>query len=148
MDTWSADFDHPEQCTIECVTIDAGQGETFDYVMYRFMVSWRRLRPLWHKQWAYQRPERRSQRLMKSLIRRRGWTQFCNHPMPRYTIQATDATMRDAPTTAATMPDSVGDTETSASDENSDNSDTDDDSDSVSWGCYKDLDLCQDISQL
>ena len=68
--------------------------------------------------------------------------------MPRYTIQATDATMRDAHTTAATMPDSVGDTETSASDENSDNSDTDDDSDSVSWGCYKDLDLCQDISQL
>ena len=56
--------------------------------------------------------------------------------------------MRDAHTTAATMPDAVGDTETSASDENSDNSDTDDDSDSVSWGCYKDLDLCQDISQL
>ena len=72
--------------------------------------------------------------------------------MPRYTIQATDATMRDAHTTATTMPESVGDTETSASDENSDNSDastdSDDDSDSVSWGCYKDLDLCQDISQL
>ena len=26
-------FDHAEQCTIECVTIDAVQGETFDYVI-------------------------------------------------------------------------------------------------------------------